>query len=244
MLFSAVSPMTESVITADPYPTNLAIYEELAHMQKVNLKVTHANSVSIDTRQVLPDQHPANVALSLELSKLLHLDSDTSIEGMKHATREPYDREVRRLPLDSKHVTFFDLGSINDTDSLPANLESVLREKSSTKVLIAMLVHRWDRPLRALEFTENLIPSVFDGVILVGEPFFPCRDILLSNGFTRFQILRLNSLDRFYKQWQNYILDFSLSLNPTFEETTIVLLENIHDPVADVVRKEILNGTP
>ena len=242
-LFSAVASSTLNVITADPFPANLKIYEDLASQCEVELNVTHQDTVAKSVVGVLPDQHPANIALSLEVSKILQLDRDASIHGMKTATREPFDREIRRFPLDSKHVTFFDLGSINDTDSLPSNLEAVLREKTKDKVLIAMLVHRWDRPLRALEFTENLLPSVFNGVILVGEPFFPCRKILESNGFNRSQILRLNSLDRFYKQWQTYILDFSLSLNPHFEEAVIVLLENIHDPVADVVRKEILNGT-
>jgi hypothetical protein len=121
-------------------------------------------------------------------------------------------------------------------------VETVLREKTEERVLIALLVNRWDRPLRALEFTENLLPSVFDGVILVGEPFVPCRNILLENGFTRFQILRLNSLDRFNNQWQRYILDFSNALHPKFQEAVIVLLENIHDPVADAIREVSHNG--
>ena len=241
-LFSAVAPSTQDVITADPYPSNLEVYESLAVEHQVKLSVTRGGSVEAKAKEVLPDQHPANVALSLKISELMQLDSDLSLAGMTTATREPYDRELRRLPLDSKHVTFFDLGSINDTDSLPANLDALLRDKSSKRVLIAMLVNRWDRPLRALEFTENLTPVVFDGVILVGEPFFPCREILVRNGFNRSQVLRLNSLDRFYKQWQTYILDLALTLNPHFEEAIIILLENIHDPVADVIRKEILSG--
>lgn len=241
-LWSAVAPSTHNVITADPYPSNLHVYEKLSAGHQVKLRVSEGSSLEDKTKEVLPDQHPANVALSLKLSELMQLDLDVSVVGMRTATREPYERELHRLPLDSKHVTFFDLGSINETDSLPTNLDSVLRSQSPEKVLIAMLVNRWDRPLRALEFTENLTPAIFDGVILIGEPFFPCREILLQNGFTRSQILRLNSLDRFYKQWQTYTLDLALALNPHFEEAVIVLLENIHDPVADIVRKEILNG--
>jgi gamma-polyglutamate synthase len=241
-LFSAVSTQTKSVITADPYPTNLVVYEKLSKQSGVDLRITSGDSISSIIKNELSTQHPANIALSLQISDEMNLEEKLSVDGMKIATREPYDRELRRLSLDSKHVTFYDLGSINDTDSLPANVETVLREKTEERVLIALLVNRWDRPLRALEFTANLLPSVFDGVILVGEPFVPCRNILLENGFTRFQILRLNSLDRFNDQWQRYILDFSNALKPNFEEAVIVLLENIHDPLADVIREVSHNG--
>lgn len=241
-LFSAVSTQTKSVVTADPYPSNVAVYVKLSKQRGVDVQITSGEGLTEVIKNELSIQHPANIALTLQVSDAMNLDSKLSVEGMKKATREPYDRELRRLPLDSKHVTFYDLGSINDTDSLPSNVEIVLREKTENKVLIALLVNRWDRPLRALEFTENLLPSVLDGVILVGEPFIPCRNILLQNGFTRFQILRLNSLDRFNNQWQRYILDFSSALKPDFEEAVIVLLENIHDPLADVIREVSHNG--
>lgn len=241
-LFLAVSSSTKFVITADAYPSNISVYEKLSTENQVQLKLASTDEVHGKQIENLSHQHPANIAMALGVGEILGLDTSQSLYGMKQTTIEPFDREFSRIQIQSKTFTFFDLGSINDTDSLPVNIDAVLKSSSDQHVLLAAVVHRWDRPLRALEFTENLSPNLFDGVLIVGEPYVPAKGILLQNGFADAQILRLNSLSRFNQHWKKQLYRFAHDLNPESEEVVVVLLENIHDPLADAIREELMHA--
>ncbi|MEN9923699.1 MAG: hypothetical protein RIS09_1213 [Actinomycetota bacterium] len=241
-LFLAVSSSTKFVVTADPYPSNISVYERLSKENQVQLKLVSSDEAIGVHDEKLAHQHPANIAMALSVGEILGLEKRQTLHGMEQTTVEPFDREFSRIQIQSKTFTFFDLGSINDTDSLPVNINAVLKSSSDRRILLAAVVHRWDRPFRALEFTENLSPNLFDGVLIVGEPYIPAKGILLQNGFADEQILRLNSLSRFNQKWKKHLYQFAQNLNPDSEEVVVVLLENIHDPLAGAIRKELVRG--
>ena len=231
-LAAAIGPDTRLVVTGETQPGPLAHLRRHAGSRSLPLVETRRDPAPAWARDALPHAHPANVAMALAVTRHLGIPDETAVRGMRTASREPVDRLVIDADLDGFAFTYLDLGSVNDVDSL-RSLLPLIEEHRRGRPIVAEIVSRWDRPLRALQFAGFVQPDRWAGVILVGEAAYPVRRRLIQSGFPRDRILGVTLLQIPFGIWRRRVDRFIRHVEPGAAGCLVVRLENIHDPVAD-----------
>jgi hypothetical protein len=154
---------------------------------------------------------------------------------MSRATHEPFalDASAHRATFRSRELIFSNLGSINDPESARRALDSIKKEllefPIATPARVAIIVSRWDRPFRSIQFSGFVDPAEFDAVLVAGELYRPMRRVLLGNGWEKNSIKPLRWIDaRSSEAFMSRICD----VVPQASEVHVISLANIDPPIS------------
>jgi poly-gamma-glutamate synthase PgsB/CapB len=238
-LVNAIAPETQYVITADHLAGNRAIFEVAATLQDAKFVFADSALTADSINNANPNLHKDNVAVCAKIGEIFSMPTMDVVEGLKKTSVEKSDREIVEFKKADYTYRFYDFGSINDTESLNFAWQSFDSKHEPGAFTLAILVNRWDRPLRAISFASNVSPIRFDAVGLIGELDIQIARELLNQGWDQSRILRFANFARFSDQWLEELHQFILQHANSHKLIEICLLENIHNPLADRIRERL-----
>ena len=224
------------VVTAEADPEAVAILERETRRHHATWLPTAARLVPAADIIRLPGAHPQNIAITLAITRHLGIADDVALDGMAVATREPGDGEVWTRAIGPWEATYLDLGAINEPDSLMGALDRITWPVPEGTPRIGLVVGRWDRPFRAVQFAGALSPRDFDAILLAGGPVYSIRAALVDAGWARERIEIASPLLGWSSLARRRLATLARTVDPEAHRMMILALENEHDPIADRVR--------
>lgn len=219
-----------TLITGEPSEESLKVMTWWAHKNNVNFIHVTSNG----TTPVIEGHHPTNIEAALAVAADVGIDRADATTALQNATTEPDAETGWEIVQDGKILRFSDLGGANDPQSSAEALERA-QEIAPDKLIVPILVGRWDRPLRTLAFAYSLRanPRV-PHVAIIGPAIPQVRAALMSQGFKYSQIHHIGIRHTFTK---NMTLRKLQSLMKEHPNAWFVVVENIHAFPADQIRK-------
>ncbi|AVG23062.1 poly-gamma-glutamate synthase PgsB/CapB [Pontimonas salivibrio] len=221
------------VITAVTQPDIVQYYREQSERHSIEL-------IEVDPREggvAIRGHHPTNAVLALQVAEYLGLELRHARSNMERASLEPHALEGYQVRRANGHtVTLIDLGSANDPESSWEAFASLERE---SQVLVPVMVNRWERPLRAISFFASLRQH-FEVVGVAGglarwmntrHHHHLYRDSVVHTPTTFFSLTRSLVRDP-----EKLAQEMSNHLGQDVEQLALVLVENVHEPTADILR--------
>jgi hypothetical protein len=108
---------------------------------------------------------------------------------------------------------------------------------------IGLVIGRWDRPLRAMEFAGCMRPELVDAIIVAGGPVFALRRELIHAGWPADRVMAAVHFNSSARMLAHRLTHLSRAINPDAREVVVIGIENTHDPFANYVRKFFRAGT-
>lgn len=223
------------VLSSEIDPGVREILREGVGARNGDIRFTTGADVEEEIVRILPNEHPDNIAIALAIADHLEIPREVALRGMGKATHEPFaiDHSGHRATYQSKDLIFSNLGSINDPESARRALDAVKAESLVSGVdaleRIAIIVSRWDRPLRSMQFTGFVDPSEFHAVLIAGELYHPMRRVLLQNGWDSKSIKPIRWID---VRSHNAFLSRICSVASRAETVHVISLANVDPPIA------------
>lgn len=222
------------VVTGEREPEALTAMREWCSSQGVQLIEAKPSKNQID----VPGHHPTNVAVALAVADVLSIDLTPSVakRALLSASREP-DSEIGWVHwFGDQELRFVDIGGANDVES---SQEAISRASDflGDRPTTALIVNKWDRPLRGLAFANALGERQrAHKVIVVGDGWLQSRRALIDAGYKPHDIIHLG----FWRTANTRrTLHFLNHLRGDLPEMNLVMFENIHAWPADQLRKAI-----
>lgn len=223
------------IVTGVDQPELMSAYQRYCDAMGIRLVFAFANERS----PRITGHHPTNAAIALEVAHHFHVDAGKARAAMQNASHEPENQVIWKLLRMGRDINFCDLGGANDPQSSAESVESsgVLTED---REIVPLLVHRWDRPLRAVTFANAMSPNRVKAVMVTGSLYPWTRAVLMRRGFDGDAVLRLTR--RRAKKPLRLLEKFNELYPGNEKSVTLVSVENVHDPANDVLHK-IMHGT-
>jgi poly-gamma-glutamate synthase PgsB/CapB len=223
------------VISSETDPAVRAILRNGVGERGGKLLFATGSDVEGEILRIFPQEHPDNIAIALAIAHYLGISKEIALRGMSRATHEPFalDASAHRATFRSRELIFSNLGSINDPESARRALDSIKKEllefPIATPARVAIIVSRWDRPFRSIQFSGFVDPAEFDAVLVAGELYRPMRRVLLGNGWEKNSIKPLRWIDaRSSEAFMSRICD----VVPQASEVHVISLANIDPPIS------------
>lgn len=197
-------------------------------------KVTLIEVAASETTPTIEGHHPTNIEAALAVASELNIDRKVALEAITNASTEPDAEMAWEIIRDGHIMRLSDLGGANDPQS---SAEAIERAQlvAPDKLIIPILVNRWDRPLRTIAFAYSLRASERTPHVAIIGPAIPqVRSALLAQGFHFTQVHHIC--------WRHTIttgmaLKKLESLQKGHPNAWFVMVENIHAFPADQIRK-------
>lgn len=228
-------PGAEWAVTAAQDPAVLAAIGECAEAAGVDLTV--AVPVEAAPDDPVRFAHPANVAVALAVTTLLGLPEAQARAGLARASIEPGDGRSDLLHHAGVDFSYRDIGAVNDTNSFATALEIARADAPEGSIVIGVLVSRWDRPLRALQFAGALQPGDLDAVVALGHPYWPVHRALRRGGWSAHCLGRIALWSRQAGLPALLRRAERVAAGRPVEHIHVIGMENEHDRVADKLRR-------
>jgi gamma-polyglutamate synthase len=233
-----------SIVQSLPGCTQLVVGIDQPEVLRVVQEFCDAHDITLTIAQPIPDQphvaghHPTNVAVALQVARLLGIDQNIARDSISTASVEP--RALTMLVLevtDGPELGLIDLGGANDPQSAYEALRALgLNEEG----VIPLLVNRWERPLRSLVFMAAVLGR-FETVGVVGP---------LGVWTTSFHRRSPQNSHQAHHQSTVVKITRAMARKPRLlaqrllaesdiepgSKVTLVLMENTHDSTADQLR--------
>lgn len=233
---SVTIPEGGVLVTAEHRP-------DLVERLRRNAAARDSRLVVADPGQVLDEdlqrfdyvQFRDNVAIGLEVARLLDIDRDAALRGMVRAAPDIGVVRLRAYDVRGKRVLWVPLFAANDRESVVLNLELLAASHFPEGApVIGILNNRQDRGRRAELFAE-LVPtdlaSFLDHVVTFGAYERTVTDTILARGFPA---ERVHNLGETVAPSLDEILDTIAALLPG-DEGVLVGLVNIHTEQAELL---------
>lgn len=231
-------PGARLAVTAEPRDETVAVIASRARDAGVPIVRCEPGDLAPAERALVPDSHPANVAAALAVAAANGIARADALRGMAAATREPGEGSLARMSVGGMTVSYVDIGSVNDTDSLELALQGAREAAEPGSAIIGVLVSRWDRLLRAVQFAGALQPGDVDGVIVLGSGDVAVRAALRRGGWPRDRLLRLGEGALVRRSLLPRIVRFAAHVHGGLPPAVhVIAMENVHQEVADALRR-------
>lgn len=240
---SLALPGAKLMVTSEHRETTRAVLAYEASLRDVAADIVDGRALPDDVITAAPGAHPDNIAMATAVAEYAGVDAHTALEGMAGATSEPLPTVAATAQLQGITWTYRDIGSVNDTDSLTPALEGAKAQMPAGAFVFGMLVTRWDRPLRAMQFAASVTPEDVDGIIIVGEPDLLVRFVARRSGWSNGRIVRISTFGIGQHPLYDRLARTATRISgqrPT--DIGIIAMENNHQYVADLVREKFFGS--
>jgi len=142
--------------------------------EKLRTKIIQVEPQNIPVRLLKKFKYinfPENLAIALEVVRLLGVKEEVAIRGMLKAAPDPGAAKIYRFFREGKNVFFVNAFAVNDPESLLLLWERLKERKLfSQAVKIGVMNTRDDRILRNIQFAHTLLENpLFSKIILIGS---------------------------------------------------------------------------
>lgn len=185
------------VVTGEHNPDVLEVMRaecEMANTRRVVADTDQVSDEHVGSYRYL--QFKENVAVGLEICKLLGIDTDTALRGMLAAEPDPGMVTVDTIPIDGKRVHWVPAFAVNDKESTISVLDEVDNMLPEGCPKIGLLNNRSDRGARAELFAEIVCEDVdhhFEKLALLGDLERPVAEKIVGNGWEDEDVPRLGA---------------------------------------------------
>ncbi|ANI93583.1 poly-gamma-glutamate synthase PgsB [Dietzia timorensis] len=223
------------VVTGEHNPDVLEVMR--AECEKANTRLIVADTDQVSDEHVGAYrylQFKENVAVGLEICKLLDIDTETALRGMLAAEPDPGMVTVDTIPIDGKRVHWVPAFAVNDKESTISVLDEVDNMLPEGCPKIGLLNNRSDRGTRAELFAEIVCEDVdhhFAKLALLGDLERPVAEKIVGNGWEDEDVLRLGAATN---PSRAELLD-SLVHSVPGDDVAIVGMVNIHSAQAEML---------
>lgn len=218
----------DHLVTGVDQPELQSYYREYCDRVGMELHLVSATS----EQPLVVGQHPTNVALGIEVARVLGLPTD----GFENfVTIEPEAAMRHELVLADRRVSFCDIGGANDPQSAADALERL--QLSATEQVVPIIINRWDRPLRAVSFLAA-IDGNFPAVLIAGTlPEYGQNLIHRNSPGAAVVPLAKSTAASIYR-----VLELLEMANPQLigKDVCFVAMQNTHDPAAEALREQFI----
>ncbi len=236
---SLALPGARLLVTSEHRLGTLAILRYEAALQVVDVDAVSGRDLPAGVLAGAPHAHPDNIAMAIAVAGYAGVGPATALAGIATASEEPLPVVAAACVIDGITWTYRDIGSVNDTDSLTPALEGAKAQMPDGAVVLGMLVTRWDRPLRAVQFAASVTPEDVDGLIIVGEPDILVRHVARRSGWTDDRITRVSIWGFGQPPIFRRLTDMATRIaGERPQNIGIIAMENNHQYVADLVREK------
>jgi len=163
-------PKNGIVVTAES--KFLPIIEK--HARKLNTKVIKAIPEMVNDELLLSFSYmnfKENIAIALEVSRLLNIPDDVAIRGMLKTEPDPGLMRIYQPNINGKVFTFVNAFGVNDKDSTTMVYNELeKRGQFDHKSVIGVFHARSDRVTRTIEFGNAMVSEMcFKKIIVIGK---------------------------------------------------------------------------
>ena len=238
---SGALPGAELTVTSEHRETTRAVLAYEASLHDVPFDAVDGRALPHDVLAAAPSAHPDNIAMTLAVAESAGVSREAALTGIAAATVEPLPVVASTVTVDGIEWTYRDIGSVNDTDSLTHALAGAKAQMPADAFVFGMLVTRWDRPLRAMQFAASITPEDFDGLIIVGEPDVLVRHVAHRSGWPDERIARISTWGLGQRPLFRLLAARAERITGSPPRSIgIIAMENNHQFVADLMREKFL----
>ena len=228
-------PIDGVLITSEQSPDLLRLFRSVAEQRNTKLVVANPDDVTdLELNQFPYVAFKENIAIGLELAKVLGIDRSQALLGMAEAAPDPGALRIEQTSFQNRELTWCDLFAVNDRESVITCRQRIDSFTSRDSVKIGLLNNRADREQRALQFARiAALDLQLDFIALLGAYEKQVEAEILKQGYPSENIIRLGA--------QRGILGQKLIeelLRKTNKQHIVLLgLVNIHTAQATSVRE-------
>lgn len=228
-------PRNGVVVTGESNPDVLAVMRAKCDEAGSRLVVADPDEVSDEhVGQYRYLQFKENVAVGLEICRLLDIDETTALRGMLAAEPDPGMVTVDTVPIGGKRVHWVPAFAVNDKESTISVLDEVDKMLPEGCPKIGLLNNRSDRGTRADLFANIVCEDVdehFEKLALLGDLERPIGEKIVAGGWDSEDVLRLGAATN---PSRDELLD-TLVHSVEGEDVAIVGMVNIHSAQAEML---------
>jgi gamma-polyglutamate synthase len=234
-IIESVGPC-EYVVAGSTQPDVVEVFEKYCGENNITL-VTAAPD---ETTPVAAGHHPTNVAVAIAVATIAGLSPDEATRHLASSSVEPRALTMMSVEVDGGVLNCIDLGGANDPQSAWEALAACCVDE---KVVVPLLVNRWERPLRSVLFAGSVLGR-FPLILTTGtlaKWSQSLHDGHLAHhrrDHDRSEIIRLsraNAKDP-TKLYRDLVSRMPGQNN---QEIFLIILQNTHESTADVLRKSL-----
>lgn len=232
-IFDAITT-ADVIVSAVEQPDIIEYYREQCEQR--GIEFIHVNPAENHHR--VTGHHPTNLAVALRVAAYLGVDREVALEGLQSVTFEPRVLSYQSITRDSGSVvSLVDIGSANDPQSA---WEALDRLEFDSRVIVPVMVNRWERPLRAISFFASLRQHFS----LVGVAGTLGSWMNSRHNQTAYRHSVDHERTEFFRVTRSMARrpealakDIERRLGRSVEHLVIVLVENNHEATTDLLRK-------
>lgn len=175
------TPQNGILITAETNPNLVKILEEKAAQKNCRLVV--ANRAQVNPEDLTGFTHFAiedNIAIGLEIAKLLKVPRYRAIQAMQQAPADPGAFSIKFFQVENRSIAWANLFAVNDRESF-IDLSHRLFKQYPEYTRVVILNNRHDRPTRVELFATISRDLDFDQVVTFGDYESVVNQILASS---------------------------------------------------------------
>lgn len=236
---SLALPGAQLMVTSEHRETTRTVLSYEASLHSLTADIVDGRALPPEVLAAAPAAHPDNIAMATAVAEYAGVDARTALKGIASATSEPLPVVAAAAQIQGITWTYRDIGSINDTDSLTPALDGAKAQMPAGAFVFGMLVTRWGRPLRAMQFAASVTPDDVDGLIIVGEPDVLVRYVARRGGWSNDRIVRISTLGIGQRPLYDRLIRTATRIaGQRPHDIGIIAMENNHQYVADLVREK------
>lgn len=228
-------PLRGTVVTGEQNPAVLEIMQEKCDEAETTLIVADPSRVPAEhVASYRYLQFAENVAVGLEVCKLLGIDEDTALRGMLGAHPDPGMVTVDTVEIEGKRVHWVPAFAVNDKESTISVLDEIDNLLPEGCEKIGLLNNRADRGPRAELFADIVcedVPHHFAKIGLIGDLERPIGERITSGGWNADDVLRLGATTNPSRE---ELLRELVGSVPA-EDVALVGMVNIHSEQAEML---------
>lgn len=154
-------PLNGHLITAETNEELLAVLKEVCDRRGTKLHAV--GNMRIGEKHMAKFQHfeyKANVAIALEVAKIVGIERNVALAGMQKALPDPGAFVLKKVERKDKVLHWANLFAINDRESFVFTTDALNAKVSSKTKKAVILNNRQDRPERVSQFVDIAVNSV------------------------------------------------------------------------------------
>ena len=234
-IIESVGPC-EYVVSGSTQPDVVEVFEKYCGEKNITLVTAEPD----ETTPVVAGHHPTNVAVAMAVAIIAGLSRDAATRHLASSSLEPRALTMLSVEVDGGVLNCIDLGGANDPQSAWEALAACCVDE---KVVVPLLVNRWERPLRSVLFAGSILGR-FPLILTTGTLARWSRS--LHDGHLvhdredheRSEIVRLSRANaknpaRLYREI------VSRMPGQNNQEIFLIILQNTHESIADILRKSL-----
>ncbi|KUK50242.1 MAG: Mur ligase middle domain protein [candidate division TA06 bacterium 32_111] len=194
----------------------ISTFQEQA--KKLNSYYIQVNPDKINLKDISKSENfffKDNVALALQVGKILNIDESVCLKGILTTKPDPGALSIYKIKKDGKEIWFINAFAANDRQSILLiwrKIKQILPKKINSSTKIAILNHRDDRVSRTLQFDKILSQELtFNHVFLVGPNSQLSKRKLVHFGYPTAQITIVNKQENVEQIINNIIGQIKLN---------------------------------